>query len=737
MAKYLDLTGLQRYDEKVKNEINKHHLRIWTNTNPKNKSAFTSTWTSKSWSGSSSFTGINIWSDGDNVYYSYSTSQLMLDKAQNKWNSKTWNGLTAFTGQYIWSDGENIYYSFSGGNYKLNKLTSTWVSKSWTNAPANMNGKYIWTDGINIYYSEGSKQYKLNKADSSWETVTWTGDSSFYGTSIWTDGNNVYKSSGSVHHVLNKEARKWETKTWTGLTNFSGGDIWTDGNLIYHSNATTGQYVLDVSTSTWRSRNWTGLTSLYAFYIWTDGVNIYYSNGSSIQYTLIRKDAISLPSNVAKKDEDNHFSADQTTEGVFKAYEDGERLFDDSQEDIDSYYGAYGIQVHTYDESDDEKDVNLKFPYNKPAGTYTLATLDDISGGGSGGKLYRHDINMSEQEAQLITITSIFTTSSDQMDAYDLRDYLLAKGYTSQSNSLMCAYDNHCVVSVMWYDTSTTYFNFYIPNIASAQKTQIGVGDLTVSDHVVEIGPVGGGAGVDHKAKKFITLHKDTLVNRATEPVKIIYGIKNHERTNKYGNPNKKDFDIKKSNYLRTDIFESNTTCLLPQGNIDMAEFFNYNVFDLDDDIFVTDTVDGFITGAYQGNYPPIFNGYNEFNEDNPYNKLVFVATVTGNSLSDLKNKIEETLNITYVDSIFSSGFKRSLLRQIHLDSINENKALTHGHFYIKFVKNLEKYNKYGESLYGWKGEMANVYLDVQVAVYKLANTNKAYIVLLPKLIKF
>lgn len=56
-------------------------------------------------------------------------------------------------------------------------------------------------------------------------------------------------------------------------------------------------------------------------------------------------------------------------------YEDGDRVFDNTQIDLDTTYGAYGIKVY---DNDNSKSVNLKFPYDKSAGTYTIATRDEI-----------------------------------------------------------------------------------------------------------------------------------------------------------------------------------------------------------------------------------------------------------------------------------------------------------------------------------------------------------------------
>ncbi len=118
--------------------------------------------------------GINIWTDGDNIYYSYSSNQYVLDKNTSTWTKKTWTGLTRFDRPYIWTDGNNIYYSYSSNQYVLDKATSTWNPKTWTGLTS-FSGNSIWTDGDNVYYSNGSDQYVLNKVTSTWTAKTWHG----------------------------------------------------------------------------------------------------------------------------------------------------------------------------------------------------------------------------------------------------------------------------------------------------------------------------------------------------------------------------------------------------------------------------------------------------------------------------------------------------------------------------------------------------------------------------------
>ena len=80
------------------------------------------TWTEKTWSGLTDFEGSNIWTDGNNIYYSSSTNQYVLDIATSTWNTKTWNGLTSFDGNNIWTDGNNIYHSSGTTHYVLKSI---------------------------------------------------------------------------------------------------------------------------------------------------------------------------------------------------------------------------------------------------------------------------------------------------------------------------------------------------------------------------------------------------------------------------------------------------------------------------------------------------------------------------------------------------------------------------------------------------------------------------------------
>ena len=233
----------------------------------------------KTWYGLTSFDGRYTWTDGDNIYYSYSSNHYVLDKSTSTWTTKSWTGLTSFVGEHIWTDGDNIYYSDSSAQYVLDKFTSTWSTKTWSGITY-LYGQAIWTDGENTYFSDGATQYVLDKSTSTWSSKSWSGLTSFYGYLIWTDGENVYYSSGSNQYILDRSTSTWSTKTWSGLTSFDGINVWSDGNYVYYSGPTS-QYVLNTSTSTWTEKVWTGLTSFTGLNTWTDGTNYYFSTGTN------------------------------------------------------------------------------------------------------------------------------------------------------------------------------------------------------------------------------------------------------------------------------------------------------------------------------------------------------------------------------------------------------------------------------------------------------------------------
>ena len=253
-------------------------------------------WVAKEWKiEGQSFTidAYNIWTDGENMYYSIGTRQHQLDKPTATWETKEWSGLTRFDGQHIWTDGEHIYYTYNSAQYFLNQAlpTPTWQTKSFSGI-SDPDGFYVWSDGVNTYYSKDAAQYQLNKATATWEPKVWNGLTNFASYNIWSDGVNIYYSSSTTQYQLNKTTATWEPKVWNGLTDFSGSYVWSDGVNIYYSRSTT-QYQLNKTTATWEPKVWNGLAdangiiSFLGDYIWHDNEGTAYLSYGEQQYELV------------------------------------------------------------------------------------------------------------------------------------------------------------------------------------------------------------------------------------------------------------------------------------------------------------------------------------------------------------------------------------------------------------------------------------------------------------------
>ena len=255
-------------------------LKVGKLTTRKNIDGFT-TWTDKTWTGLTSFGGLDIWTDGSDIYYSQGSNQYVLDVSTSTWTAKTWIGLTEFNGRYIWTDGSDIYYSNSSDQYVLDVSTSTWTAKTWTGLTS-FRGDDIWTDGTNFYYSSDADQYILDTSTSTWTAKTWYGFTSFIGRNVWTDGINMYMSAGSSNQwFLDVATSTWSTKTWTGdMQDVNGYDVWTDSINIYNT-IPNGTYLYNHLEESWL---YIGKIAQYlngaGRYIWSDGVNIYYSQNS-------------------------------------------------------------------------------------------------------------------------------------------------------------------------------------------------------------------------------------------------------------------------------------------------------------------------------------------------------------------------------------------------------------------------------------------------------------------------
>ena len=199
-------------------------------------------WVAKEWKiEGQSFTidAYNIWTDGENMYYSIGTRQHQLDKPTATWETKEWSGLTRFDGQHIWTDGEHIYYTYNSAQYFLNQAlpTPTWQTKSFSGI-SDPDGFYVWSDGVNTYYSKDAAQYQLNKTAAKWEPKVWNGLTNFASYNIWSDGVNIYYSNSTTQYQLNKTTATWEPKVWNELAD-ANGIISFLGDYIWHDNEGT------------------------------------------------------------------------------------------------------------------------------------------------------------------------------------------------------------------------------------------------------------------------------------------------------------------------------------------------------------------------------------------------------------------------------------------------------------------------------------------------------------------
>lgn len=262
--------------------------------------------------------GGNIWTDGENVYWSSGSQHKVLDKENNVWNTISFT--TSIYGFQVWTDYSNIYCSHLGTNLIYNKERREWLEVDWGEfTDYEFDGNDFWTDNNgNIYYSfydnseNENHQYIFDKENNTWLTKEWNGITNFNGSYIWSDGENTYMSNYGRQYVLDSETSTWLPKIWSGLSSFDGSEFWTEGENVYCSNSSQ-QYILDKETSTWVRKTWTGLTSFSGGEIWSPTANpslssrmktfklfdlpnpnedeIYYSNGS-IQKVL---DKSSLP----------------------------------------------------------------------------------------------------------------------------------------------------------------------------------------------------------------------------------------------------------------------------------------------------------------------------------------------------------------------------------------------------------------------------------------------------------
>lgn len=193
-------------------------------------------------------------------------------EAEDTFKYKVWHGETDFFGNDIWTDGDNIYYSSGENQYVLDQTTDTQSTKT-QNISDNINdilGTCIQTDGTDIYLSNGEDQYVLDKTTSTQNKKTQIGLTEFDGVDIQSDGTNIYYSrywedethstSTNYQYVLDIATSTQTTKTQHGFANLTGQYVQTYNDTIYYSEVTNylgggNQYILNVDTDTWEAND--------------------------------------------------------------------------------------------------------------------------------------------------------------------------------------------------------------------------------------------------------------------------------------------------------------------------------------------------------------------------------------------------------------------------------------------------------------------------------------------------
>lgn len=200
--------------------------------------------------------GRYLWSDGNNLFYSYNNYQFVLDETTPTptWRIKYWSkdflSMKPF-GCYVWSDGTNLYYS--GGNVHFKLVDGDWVRISFNYN--DVNGEYVWSDGVNIYYSFYDT-YKF--VDGQWEQVSEWNSVRLDGSKIWSDGSNCYFSNFNKYTPDFSNFKlvdgQWERIVEWERLGLDGNCIFTDGTNIYHSSNWYGPYnkrILNKETGIW------------------------------------------------------------------------------------------------------------------------------------------------------------------------------------------------------------------------------------------------------------------------------------------------------------------------------------------------------------------------------------------------------------------------------------------------------------------------------------------------------
>ena len=166
---------------------------------------FTKTLSSFDWSYRISYP-YNLVFVGDDIYYFYSSNatgdklRLKFNKETCSWTKVTITGIpsswiSSFNGSDIWTDGTNWYWSYSSQQYKINFSSLSLTRVSWSGLTS-FYGKYVWTDGVDCYYSLNNSHYILDKDTNTWLSIEWIGLTSFSGTLVYIYNSDIFVFDG-------------------------------------------------------------------------------------------------------------------------------------------------------------------------------------------------------------------------------------------------------------------------------------------------------------------------------------------------------------------------------------------------------------------------------------------------------------------------------------------------------------------------------------------------------------
>lgn len=251
----------------------------------------------------------------------------------------------AFYGRYTWTDGENVYWSQSSTHYILDKENSIWFRKIWFNTTLSWYGYDVWTDGENTYLSNSTGHFIFIKDKDTWEGITWYGIDSFEGQDVWKHNGNIYCSNGTATYRLDTTTRTWVTVISSDTV--LGRYVWNlDGNAYrsYYSNSTA--YNHRFTGSSWASQSWSG-------YYPQSGDDVYTYNGYTYYFCGNPATTSSSSSNPLKRGSVYNPTTNTWDSVIPTAYEgssyfgrdfwtDGDKCY------ISSQYGMRGTSSNTY-----------------------------------------------------------------------------------------------------------------------------------------------------------------------------------------------------------------------------------------------------------------------------------------------------------------------------------------------------------------------------------------------------